>query len=391
MDNYSATSYASSVNLSRDSSTFSMDITDDSSPILSNAVDSVDRILSNQTKAIRHLASQFKYSSWSISQLKNSLITLNNTLHRGGKIVLSGMGKSFKISTKTVATLNSLGLHAANLHPSEALHGDLGIIKDGLDSLIIISASGNSPELSLMLQHIPLSVPVILVTCSKKGALSNHPKVTSLLYAELPSHLSEKNLYGLNAPTISTTLCLSLLDAVSIALSELNVSDLNIRQALFGFWHPGGDIGAKFRQSLAGKMSSETKDEKEAAVANPAEKDNLYKSHNEVNNDLNISVENDKSADEEKDKDESFLKLSDIATLRAYRESELVSTITKFPESELEFLQLISLNEYLVIDSNDKKAILNCESAREIYRQVKKDEQEWYEINWRLKEVMIDI
>ncbi|KAH3684365.1 hypothetical protein WICPIJ_004663, partial [Wickerhamomyces pijperi] len=85
---------------------------------------------------------------------------------------------------------------------------------------------------------------------AKVSALSKNPKVKGLFYAELPSNLSEKNLYGLNAPTISTTLCLTLLDGVSIALSELHIKDLEIRRKRFGDRHPGGAIGLDYLQGL---------------------------------------------------------------------------------------------------------------------------------------------
>ncbi|GME74492.1 unnamed protein product [Ambrosiozyma monospora] len=250
-------SLASSARLSRQSSESSIHIQNESSPLLSRALKSVDNVLSHQGKAIDYLVKQYRNSQWSQNQLKTSLKILNNSLNDGGKVVISGMGKSFKIANKTVATLNSLSIHSAALHPSEALHGDLGIIREEHnDSLVLISASGNSPELTTLLQYVPNSIPVVLVTCTKISNLSKHPKVKSLLYADLPTNLSEKNLYGLSAPTISTTLCLTLLDAVSIALSELHVNDLNARRKRFGERHPGGAIGLNYLQGFQNSKSN---------------------------------------------------------------------------------------------------------------------------------------
>ncbi|QPG72912.1 hypothetical protein FOA43_000215 [Brettanomyces nanus] len=222
----------SSVALSRDASDISFHINDDSSPLLDDAMLTVDLVLSTQAKAIAYLTNQYRKSQWSRSQMKKSLRILNNGLNAGGKIVLSGIGKSYKIAAKIVATLNSLSVQSALLHPSEALHGDLGIIREERgDVVILVSASGNTTELINLLNYIPGNVPVILMTSSRKSQLSENPRVSSLLYAELPKRLSEKLLYGLSAPTISTTLCLTLLDATSIALAELYMNDLELRRS----------------------------------------------------------------------------------------------------------------------------------------------------------------
>ncbi|KAH3676406.1 hypothetical protein WICMUC_002037 [Wickerhamomyces mucosus] len=218
---------------------------------LQSSLKTFNSLLEHQTSSIYHLAQQYKYSQFSQQQLVNSLNILNRTLLKGGKIVVSGVGKSHKIAAKIVATMNSLSIYAALLHPSEALHGDLGIVRsDHHDCLIFISSSGKSPELLQLLPHISNETPIVLLTNSKNSLLSNHFQINSLLYAELPDDLKEESVYGLNAPSISTTLCLTLADAVVIALAELYITDYNERKKIFGQRHPGGAIGESYNNSL---------------------------------------------------------------------------------------------------------------------------------------------
>ncbi|GME82384.1 unnamed protein product [Ambrosiozyma monospora] len=143
-------SVASSARLSRQSSESSIHIQNESSPLLNRALKSVDNVLSHQGKAIDYLVKQYRNSQWSQNQLKTSLKILNNSLNDGGKVVISGMGKSFKIANKTVATLNSLSIHSAALHPSEALHGDL------VDNFIAICSELNPRGVGYMYQDFKL-------------------------------------------------------------------------------------------------------------------------------------------------------------------------------------------------------------------------------------------
>ncbi|ODQ78595.1 hypothetical protein BABINDRAFT_162798 [Babjeviella inositovora NRRL Y-12698] len=219
-----------------------------SSPeLLQNALSTVSTVLYTQNLAVNHLVNQFSTSAFARANMQKSLEIMNTSLHSRGKIVITGIGKSHKIASKVVATMNSLSLHAALLHPSEALHGDLGVIRaDHGDCLVLITASGNTPELLQLLPHVPVSVPVILLSNKKLSKLSQHPQVQSMLYAELPKEFSEETIYGLAAPTISTTLCLLLADAACMALVDLHINRLSDRQRLFGERHPGGAIGAAY-------------------------------------------------------------------------------------------------------------------------------------------------
>ncbi|KAK6199364.1 Polysialic acid capsule expression protein [Scheffersomyces amazonensis] len=209
------------------------------------AFSSVKSTLRYQSDAVNHLYLQYQTDKFSQTNLLTSLQILfkTNQINRG-KIVISGIGKSFKIANKLVATLNSLSIHATELHPSEALHGDLGIIDESKDCLILLTASGNTSELIQLLPHLSPDLPIILLTCNRNSKLSNHPQINSLLYTELPNYLNEESIHGLPAPTVSTTLSLILADATILALSEMIEQDLLKRKRQFSMKHPGGSIGS---------------------------------------------------------------------------------------------------------------------------------------------------
>ncbi|KAH6627191.1 hypothetical protein B0J18DRAFT_162896 [Chaetomium sp. MPI-SDFR-AT-0129] len=163
----------------------------------------------------------------------------------GGKLVVIGVGKSGHIAKKLVATFNSLAIHAIFLHPTEALHGDLGQITPH-DTLLLITFSGKTPELLALLPHLDPSLPLILLTshtrpetCEIIVRHRQHSDTAILLPA--PIHEAETASFGVSAPTTSTTVALAVGDALAIvAARELHpsVSDVFARN------HPGGAIGA---------------------------------------------------------------------------------------------------------------------------------------------------
>lgn len=208
------------------------------------AISSVQKTLAFQREAVSIIAHQYETDEFSKNQLVQLLNTLYNTsIYHRGKIVLCGIGKSYKIAAKLVATLNSLAIQSSILHPLEALHGDLGMLREG-DALIFVTASGNTPELLNLLPHISLNIPIVLLTCCRESKLSKSVQVKSILYAELPPHLKEDSIHGLPAPTVSATVTLALADATILALSELIEADLAKRKVSFSMNHPGGSIGA---------------------------------------------------------------------------------------------------------------------------------------------------
>lgn len=205
------------------------------------ALTSIQSTLESQSTALSAVCSQYSNDEVTHEQTKESLRTLFTTIKNGGKIIFCGVGKSFKIANKLLATANSLSIHATVLHPTEALHGDLGIVKPR-DSMIMISASGNTPELINLIPHIPFNIPIILLTCNRLCKLL--PYLSLMLLVDLPSYLTEERIHGLPAPTVTTTLSLAIGDATIIALLEILEEDLHLRRRLFSERHPGGSIGA---------------------------------------------------------------------------------------------------------------------------------------------------
>lgn len=213
----------------------------ESSPeILSTA----QTVLRAQARGLAFIADTYDKDASVQNQFFLSLQYMHNAILSYGKIIITGMGKSYKIADKLVATMNSLGIHASTLHPSDALHGDLGVIKP-TDVLVMITASGNTPELLNMLPHVPAGIPTLCLTNTMDSPLAK--KSTAVLPAVVPPNLSEKAVYGLPAPTTTTTACLAVGDAVCITLAEMLTSDLNQRKANFGKWHPGGAIGKAYQ------------------------------------------------------------------------------------------------------------------------------------------------
>ena len=161
-----------------------------------------------------------------------------------GKLVICGVGKSGHIAKKLVATMNSLKIHATYLHPTEALHGDLGKVGKH-DTILLITFSGKTPELLQLIPHFDPSLPLIVLTShihpSTCEIVKQRPD-TILLPA--PIHRSETESFGFNAPTTSTTMAIALGDALAVVISgELYPSVA----AVFSKNHPGGAIGAAFK------------------------------------------------------------------------------------------------------------------------------------------------
>lgn len=152
-----------------------------------------------------------------------------------GRVVLTGMGKSGLIARKIVATMNSTGTAAIFLHPTDALHGDLGMVR-GEDVVIIISKSGSTEELSRLLPMFKrLGVKIITMSGNKMS----HLVYESDIFLDI-SVKEEACPHDL-APTSSTTATLAMGDALSVVLLEKR----NFTVEDFAFLHPGGSLGKR--------------------------------------------------------------------------------------------------------------------------------------------------
>lgn len=155
-----------------------------------------------------------------------------------GRLIITGMGKSGHIGRKLAATFASTGMPAHFVHPADASHGDLGIIRDE-DIVMALSWSGKSAELSDIVAYTRrYHVPLIAITSQAESALGRAADI-ALILPEMP----EACPHGL-APTTSTTAELVLGDALAICLlSRRNFTSQDFRQL-----HPGGTLGVRLRQ-----------------------------------------------------------------------------------------------------------------------------------------------
>ncbi|PWY83722.1 SIS domain-containing protein [Aspergillus sclerotioniger CBS 115572] len=217
------------------------------------------QVISAERAALAHLEHIYQTDPLAQDHLARAVSQIVRSIKHGGKLVCCGVGKSGKIAQKLEATMNSLGIYSAFLHPTEALHGDLGMIRPH-DTLLLISFSGRTPELLLMLPHIPSTVPVIAITSHMRPStcplLSFHPSNMGILLPA-PIHEDEESSIGVCAPTSSTTVALSLGDALAIATARrLHTTPGRGPAEIFKSFHPGGAIGAASMALTPMSMSS---------------------------------------------------------------------------------------------------------------------------------------
>ncbi|WP_296869811.1 KpsF/GutQ family sugar-phosphate isomerase [Tibeticola sp.] len=161
-----------------------------------------------------------------------------------GRVVVMGMGKSGHIGRKIAATLASTGTPAMFVHPAEASHGDLGMIK-AVDLVLAISNSGESDELTAILPVLKrLGVPLIAITGGLDSALARHADV--VLDSSVTKEACPLNL----APTASTTAQLALGDALAVALLDAR----GFRAEDFARSHPGGALGRRLLTHVSDVM-----------------------------------------------------------------------------------------------------------------------------------------
>ncbi len=152
-----------------------------------------------------------------------------------GRVIVAGVGKSGIIGRKIVATLNSTGTAAVFLHPSDAMHGDLGLVRKD-DVVICISKSGTTAEFNTLLPVFKsLGVPVVSIVGNLNSTLARDSTV--VLDASVAEEACPHDL----APTSSTTATLVLGDALAIALLERR----QFTQEQFAQYHPGGTLGKR--------------------------------------------------------------------------------------------------------------------------------------------------
>lgn len=153
----------------------------------------------------------------------------------GGRVVVTGMGKSGLVARKIAATLSSTGTPALFMHPVEAVHGDLGMIVRG-DVVLALSQSGDTEEILNLVPNIKrIDVRLVAMTGALRSTLAQAADITLDC-----SVAQEACSLGL-APTASTTTMVALGDALAVALAEKR----GFKEEDFADLHPGGKLGKK--------------------------------------------------------------------------------------------------------------------------------------------------
>ncbi|MEK6579237.1 MAG: KpsF/GutQ family sugar-phosphate isomerase [Bdellovibrionota bacterium] len=203
----------------------------------------VARVLELEGRAILECAKRIEKLDIA-RDVSHAIEILASALDQGGKIVVTGVGKSGKVGQKIASTLCSTGSLAVFLHPSDGMHGDLGLVT-AKDAVLALSYSGNTEELVQLLPSLKkLGVPVVGLGGKADSKLAQ--SCDSWMDGSVAQEACPHNL----APTTSTTLALALGDALSIALMQMRGFDAGS----FAKNHPGGTLGRKLNLRVSDVM-----------------------------------------------------------------------------------------------------------------------------------------
>ena len=196
--------------------------------------DEIRRVLDQEAEAIRSIPISTEYDE--VVELIYEKIHL-----KGGKIIASGMGKAGHVANHMATTLSSTGTPALFLHPSEAQHGDLGIIREN-DVLLVLSNSGKTREILELveLSHaLHAEIPVIIITGNPDGPLARESKL--VLFTGNPAEVCPLEL----TPTTSAT----AMAVISDVLVVLMMKRIDFTPMDYSRRHHGGYLGEKSREA----------------------------------------------------------------------------------------------------------------------------------------------
>lgn len=185
-------------------------------------------VLVNEAKALEEAAARFTENE------ATKLVQVYELLAAtGGSLIISGVGKSGHIGTKIAATFSSLGLPSFFLHPTEAMHGDLGRVTKS-DAIVLISKSGTTEELLNMLPYVQIPKERIIALVGKVDSPIAH-RAGIVLDAFVAKEACINDL----APTTSTTLALAIGDAMAVLYENV----MGVSKEKFAINHPAGLLG----------------------------------------------------------------------------------------------------------------------------------------------------
>lgn len=196
--------------------------------------DALVEVMRKEADAIVAIINQFPSNAWQL---------VDRILHTSGKVIFSGMGKSGLIAQKLAATCSSLGLPSFFLHPSDALHGDLGAVQ-GQDLFIALSKSATGEEFDYIFPVLKSRrVGTCLICCSQGKLVEKADLVVAL---PIQSEACSLNL----APTTSSTLMMAFGDALAVVTSSLK----GFGRHEFACNHPAGALGKRLLLTVRSMM-----------------------------------------------------------------------------------------------------------------------------------------
>ena len=205
----------------------------------------VIRVLQLESQAILECSQRLLHGK-AAQALEKAVTLLHRALENGGKIIVTGVGKSGKVGQKIAATLSSTGSLAMFVHPTEGLHGDLGVVRSQ-DVVLALSYTGNTHELVQLLPSFKSrKIPVIGMGGNAQSKLA--VACDAWIDAGVEHEACPHNL----APTTSTTLAMALGDALAITLMQLRGFD----STAFAQNHPGGSLGKRLNLRVEDLMHS---------------------------------------------------------------------------------------------------------------------------------------
>jgi arabinose-5-phosphate isomerase len=201
-------------------------------PEQSEILNDIVNLLKQESEAIQNIPVSDSY-------IKAIDLIYQKVHKEGGKVIASGMGKAGQIAANIATTLSSTGTPAVFLHPSEAQHGDLGVIREN-DVLLVLSNSGKTREISELVElthNLYKEVPLIVITGNPDGKL---PKIAEVsIFTGNPKEVCALGL----TPTTSTT----AMTAIGDILVVLEMKKIGFTYADYAKRHHGGYLGQKSR------------------------------------------------------------------------------------------------------------------------------------------------
>lgn len=200
----------------------------------SNITDDIRKVLAQEAQAIQSIPISPDYAE--VVDL-----VFDRVHKRGGKVIASGMGKAGHVANHMATTLSSTGTPSLFLHPSEAQHGDLGIIREN-DVLLVLSNSGKTREILELVElthQLHAGIPVVIITGNPEGPLSRQSHL--VLYTGNPQEVCP---LGLTPTTSATTMAV-----IGDVLVVLMMNKIGFSARDYANRHHGGYLGEKSREA----------------------------------------------------------------------------------------------------------------------------------------------